>query len=180
MNLIQLRYIREIVRQNLSISNASAALHTSQSGVSRQVQLLEEELKLLIFQRNGKRLVGITEPGKLIVSLAERVLRDLDNIKKVGEEFTRKDKGTLTIATTHTQATLFPAACRQAIQAGLSGCCLIHPSRQSHPSGRTSGKWRGGYWFRHGSHQLLRQSLVLALLPMESLHSHTGRPSFVG
>ena len=114
MNLIQLRYVREIVRQNLSISNASDALHTSQSGVSRQVQLLEEELKLQIFQRNGKRLVGITEPGKIIVNLAERVLRELENIKKVGHEFTQKDKGTLTIATTHTQARYFlPPAVKQ-------------------------------------------------------------------
>jgi LysR family transcriptional regulator, cys regulon transcriptional activator len=107
MNLIQLRYIREIVHQGLSVSNASDALHTSQSGVSRQVQLLEEELKLQVFQRNGKRLIGITEPGKIIVNLAERVLRELESIKRVGEEFTQKDKGTLTIATTHTQARYF-------------------------------------------------------------------------
>jgi LysR family transcriptional regulator, cys regulon transcriptional activator len=114
MNLIQLRYIREIVRQGLSVSNASDTLHTSQSGVSRQVQLLEEELKLQVFQRNGKRLIGITEPGKIIVALAERVLRELDNIKRVGEEYTQKDKGTLTIATTHTQARYFlPPAVKQ-------------------------------------------------------------------
>ncbi len=114
MNLIQLRYIREIVRQNLSISNTSEALHTSQSGVSRQVQLFEEELNLLVFQRNGKRLISITEPGKIIVNLAERVLRELENIKKVGEEFTQKDKGTLTIAATHTQARYFlPVAVKQ-------------------------------------------------------------------
>jgi LysR family transcriptional regulator, cys regulon transcriptional activator len=114
MNLIQLRYIREIVRQGLSVSNASDALHTSQSGVSRQVQLLEEELKLQIFQRNGKRLISITEPGKIIVNLAERVLRELENIKRVGEEYTQKDKGTLTIATTHTQARYFlPPAVKQ-------------------------------------------------------------------
>jgi len=107
MNLIQLRYLREIVRQGMSVSNASEALHTSQSGVSRQIQLLEEELQLQIFQRNGKRLIGITEPGKIIIKLAERVLRELDNIKRVGEEFTQKDKGTLTIATTHTQSRYF-------------------------------------------------------------------------
>jgi LysR family transcriptional regulator, cys regulon transcriptional activator len=107
MNLIQLRYVREIVRQGLSVSNASDALHTSQSGVSRQIQLLEEELKLQIFKRNGKRLVGITEPGKIIVSLATRVLREMENIKRVGEEYTQKDVGTLTIATTHTQARYF-------------------------------------------------------------------------
>jgi LysR family transcriptional regulator, cys regulon transcriptional activator len=107
MNLIQLRYVREIVRQGLSVSNASDALHTSQSGVSRQIQLLEEELKLQIFKRNGKRLVGITEPGKIIVSLATRILREMENIKRVGEEYTQKDVGTLTIATTHTQARYF-------------------------------------------------------------------------
>jgi LysR family cys regulon transcriptional activator len=127
MNLIQLRYIREIVRQGLSVSNASEALHTSQSGVSRQIQLLEEELKLLIFQRNGKRLIGITEPGKLIVNLAERVLRELENIKRVGEEFTQKDKGTLTIATTHTQARYFlPIAVKQFMQEYPDVTLTIH------------------------------------------------------
>ena len=114
MNLIQLRYIREIAHQGLNVSHASDTLHTSQSGVSRQVQLLEEELNLQIFQRNGKRLIGITEPGKIIVELAERVLRELDNIKRVGGEYTQKDKGTLTIATTHTQARYFlPPAVKQ-------------------------------------------------------------------
>jgi LysR family transcriptional regulator, cys regulon transcriptional activator len=107
MNLQQLRYIREVVRQNLSISSASETLHTSQSGVSRQIQLLEEELKLDIFLRNGKRLIAITEPGKIIINLAERILREIENIKRVGEEFTQKDKGNLTIATTHTQARYF-------------------------------------------------------------------------
>lgn len=107
MKLLQLRYIREVVRQNLNVSLASEALHTSQSGVSRQIQLLEEELNLLIFQRNGKRLIGITEPGEIILNLAEQVLRETENIKRIGEEFTQKDKGTLTIATTHTQARYF-------------------------------------------------------------------------
>lgn len=114
MNLIQLRYIREIVRQGLSVSNASETLHTSQSGVSRQVQLLEEELNLQIFQRNGKRLIGITEPGEMIVKLAEQVMREVESIKRVGQEYTQKDKGTLTVATTHTQARYFlPPAVKQ-------------------------------------------------------------------
>jgi LysR family transcriptional regulator, cys regulon transcriptional activator len=127
MNLIQLRYIREIVRQGLSVSNASNALHTSQSGVSRQVQLLEEELNLQIFQRKGKRLVGVTEPGKIIVELAERVLRELDNIKRVGEDFTQKAKGSLTIATTHTQARYFlPPAVKQFMQDYPDVALTIH------------------------------------------------------
>ena len=75
MKLLQFRYIREVARQSLNVSLASEVLHTSQSGVSRQIQLLEEELNLLIFQRNGKRLIGITEPGKIILNLAEQVLR---------------------------------------------------------------------------------------------------------
>jgi LysR family transcriptional regulator, cys regulon transcriptional activator len=127
MNLIQLRYVREIVRQSLNVSQASEALHTSQSGVSRQIQLLEEELKLQIFQRNGKRLISITEPGKIIVNLAERVLREMENIKRVGEEFTQKDKGTLTIATTHTQARYFlPTAVKNFMQAYPNVTLTIH------------------------------------------------------
>jgi len=104
MKLHQLRYIREVARQGLNISMAAENLHTSQPGVSKQIQLLEEELNLQIFQRNGKRLTGVTEPGKSVLELAERVLRDMENIKRVGEEFSHEDVGTLTIATTHTQA----------------------------------------------------------------------------
>jgi LysR family transcriptional regulator, cys regulon transcriptional activator len=127
MNLIQLRYVREIVRQGLSVSNASETLHTSQSGVSRQIQLLEEELKLQIFQRNGKRLIGITEPGEIIVKLAEGVMREIENIKRVGQEFTQKDKGTLTIATTHTQARYFlPPAVKEFVQAYPDVALTIH------------------------------------------------------
>lgn len=104
MKLHQLRYIREVAKQNLNISEAAETLHTSQPGVSKQIQLLEEELNLQIFQRNGKRLVGITEPGKAILALAERMMLEVENIKRVGEEFSHEETGSLTIATTHTQA----------------------------------------------------------------------------
>ncbi len=104
MKLHQLRYIREVAKQNLNISEAAEVLHTSQPGVSKQIQLLEEELNLQIFQRNGKRLVGITEPGKAILALAERMMFEMENIKRVGEEFSHEETGSLTIATTHTQA----------------------------------------------------------------------------
>lgn len=104
MKLHQLRYIREVARQGLNISVAAEALHTSQPGVSKQIQLLEEELNLQIFQRNGKRLVGITEPGKAVIDLAERVMLEMENIRRVGEEFSHEQTGTLSIATTHTQA----------------------------------------------------------------------------
>ena len=104
MKLHQLRYIREVVRQGLNISLAAETLHTSQSGISKQIQLLEDELSLHIFQRTGKRLTGVTDSGQIILNLAERVLREIENIKQVSDEFSKKETGALTIATTHTQA----------------------------------------------------------------------------
>lgn len=104
MQLHQMRYIREVSRQNLNVSAAAEVLHTSQPGVSKQIQLLEEELGLQIFQRSGKRLTGITEPGEIVLEMAERMLREVENIKRVGDDFTRDTEGSLTIATTHTQA----------------------------------------------------------------------------
>ncbi|MEI7949068.1 MAG: CysB family HTH-type transcriptional regulator [Gammaproteobacteria bacterium] len=107
MKLQQLQYLGEIVRQGLSISQAATALHTSQSGISRQVALLEQELGLQIFERNGKRLTGLTMPGQQIVLLAAKVLRDVDNLKLAGEESRHQQRGQLSIATTHTQARYF-------------------------------------------------------------------------
>jgi LysR family transcriptional regulator, cys regulon transcriptional activator len=104
MKLHQLRFVNEVVKQGMSISAAAGVLHTSQPGVSKQIQLLEEELNLHIFERHGKRLTGLTEPGKAIVDLAKRMLRDMENIKRVGDEFSHTDIGELTVATTHTQA----------------------------------------------------------------------------
>ncbi|GAB4121926.1 MAG: CysB family HTH-type transcriptional regulator [Sideroxydans sp.] len=104
MNLQQLRYLNEIVRCDLNISDAAGALYTSQPGVSKQIKLLEEELGIDIFVRNGKRIVALTEPGKAVLGIAQRVLHETDNLKQVGQEFSRQDSGSLTIATTHTQA----------------------------------------------------------------------------
>ncbi|GBG12795.1 LysR family transcriptional regulator, cys regulon transcriptional activator [Novimethylophilus kurashikiensis] len=104
MKLHQLRYIREVHRQGLNVSTAADVLHTSQPGVSKQIQLLEEELGLQIFHRSGKRLTSVTEPGMAILNMAERVLREMENIKRVGEDFTQESEGCLSIATTHTQA----------------------------------------------------------------------------
>ena len=104
MNLQQLRYLHEIVRQGLKISDAADALYTSQPGVSKQIKLLEEELGIEIFVRNGKRIAAITEPGKAILEIARRILHETDNLRHVSEEFHAQDAGTLTIATTHTQA----------------------------------------------------------------------------
>jgi LysR family cys regulon transcriptional activator len=104
MNLQQLRYLHEIVKRELNISDAAKALYTSQPGLSKQIKSLEEELGIEIFVRNGKRLTAITEPGKAVLEIAQRMLHDVDNLKQVGEEFRSQDSGSLTIATTHTQA----------------------------------------------------------------------------
>jgi len=104
MKLQQLRYLREVARQGLNLSVAAEKLHTSQPGISKQIKLLEDELGVAVFVRNGKRVIAVTEPGKIILDIAERMLSDADNLKRAGEEFSREDSGTLTIATTHTQA----------------------------------------------------------------------------
>jgi LysR family cys regulon transcriptional activator len=104
MNLQQLRYLNEIVRRGLNISDAAAALYTSQPGISKQVKLLEEELGIEIFVRNGKRIVALTEPGKTILDIAQRILHESDNLKQVGQEFQAQDSGQLVLAATHTQA----------------------------------------------------------------------------
>ena len=104
MNLQQLRYLNEIVRRELNISAAAAALYTSQPAISKQIKLLEEELGIEIFVRNGKRITALTEPGKGLLEIAQRMLLDAENFKQFAEEFHSKDTGHLTIATTHTQA----------------------------------------------------------------------------
>ena len=104
MKLQQLRYLCEVVRQNLNVSEAAEKLHTSQPGISKQIRLLEEELGVQIFVRNGKRVVEMTQPGKVIHSIAQQILQEANNLKRVGEEFTNEATGSLTIATTHTQA----------------------------------------------------------------------------
>lgn len=104
MNFQQLRYIREVARCGLNISAAANVLHTAQPGISSQIRQLEQELNIQIFERNGKRLVGITQPGRAVLAMAERVLRELEHIKQVGFEYTDDTGGSLSIATTHTQA----------------------------------------------------------------------------
>jgi len=104
MKLRQLEYIVEVARRGLNVSNVADVLHTAQPGISTQIRLLEEELSIQIFERNGKRLVGITQPGQTIVVMAEKILREVEDIKQVGSEFSQEDAGTFSIATTHTQA----------------------------------------------------------------------------
>ncbi len=104
MKLQQLRYLVEVARSRLNVSEAAEALYTSQPGVSKQIRLLEEELGIVVFERSGKRLTAITEPGRRVLDIAERLLREAANIKRVGEEYAGGDSGRLAIAATHTQA----------------------------------------------------------------------------
>lgn len=104
MKLQQLRYIVEIQRRGLNVSEAAEALFTSQPGISKQVRMLEDELGVAIFERSGKRFTGVTEPGAALLSIAEKILRESENMKRVGAEFAGGDSGRLVLAATHTQA----------------------------------------------------------------------------
>lgn len=114
MNFQQLRSVREAARRNFNLTEVANALFTSQPGVSRQIRELEEELGVVIFERNGKRLTGLTEPGKGILRIVERLLVEAENLRHASEEFAAQDSGTLTVAVTHTQARY---ALPQAVQA---------------------------------------------------------------
>lgn len=104
MTFQQLRIIREAVQRNFNLTGVANALFTSQSGVSKHILDLEDELGIEFFVRKGKRLTGLTEPGKELVGIVERMLIDAKNIKRLAEQFANRDEGSLTIATTHTQA----------------------------------------------------------------------------
>lgn len=104
MNLQQLRIIRETVRANFNVTEAANTIFASQSGLSKQIRDLEEELGVAIFKRRGKRLLGLTELGEEVVRIAERVLLEADNIRQAASQFAISDRGVLEIATTHTQA----------------------------------------------------------------------------
>lgn len=104
MNFQQLKIIREAARQDYNLTEVANMLFTSQSGVSRHIRELEEELGIEIFIRRGKRLLGMTEPGKALLVIAERILNEASSVRRLADLFTNEDRGVLTIATTHTQA----------------------------------------------------------------------------
>ena len=104
MNLHQFRFVQEAVRRNLNLTEAAKALHTSQPGVSKAIIELEDELGVEIFARHGKRLKRVTEPGQHVLKSIELIMREVGNLKRIGEQFSAEDSGTLSIATTHTQA----------------------------------------------------------------------------
>jgi LysR family cys regulon transcriptional activator len=104
MNFQQLRYVRETVRRQLNLTEAARALHTSQPGVSRQIRELETELGVEIFERHGRRLIGLTPAGQALLPIIERTLLEAENLRRAGAEFAARDQGRLVVATTHTQA----------------------------------------------------------------------------
>jgi LysR family cys regulon transcriptional activator len=104
MKLQQLRYICEVARHDLNVSATAQSLYTSQPGISKQIRLLEDELGVEIFERSGKHLTRVTPAGEAILEKAGEILRKVESIKQVAQEFRNDQKGTLSIATTHTQA----------------------------------------------------------------------------
>ena len=104
MNLHQFRFVQEAIRRNLNLTETAKALHTSQPGVSKAIIELEEELGVEIFARHGKRLKRVTEPGEHVLKSIELIMREVGNLRRIGEQFSAQDSGTLSIATTHTQA----------------------------------------------------------------------------
>ncbi len=131
MNLTQLRYLRGIAEQGFNISRAAAALHTSQPGISKQIQLLEREIGVDILVRRGNRIVGVTEPGQAILNVARRMLGDAEVLRRIGEEFTQRKKR-LVVATTHIYA-------RYVLRSVIKDFMRLHPDvqltlRQGSPS----------------------------------------------
>ena len=104
MNLHQFRFVQEAARRNLNLTETAKALFTSQPGVSKAILELEDELGIDIFARHGKRLRRVTEPGEQVLRAIEIIMREVANLKRIGEEYSKQDAGTLSIATTHTQA----------------------------------------------------------------------------
>ncbi|CAG1019181.1 HTH-type transcriptional regulator CysB [Burkholderiaceae bacterium] len=107
MNLHQFRFVQEAVRQNLNLTETAKALFTSQPGISKAILELEGELGVDIFARHGKRLRRVTEPGQQVLRSIEVIMREVNNLKRIGDEFSKQDAGTLSIATTHSQARYF-------------------------------------------------------------------------
>jgi len=104
MNLQQFRFVRETIRRNFNLTEAARALFTSQPGVSKSIIEFEDELGVKIFERHGKRIKGLTKPGAVVAQVIERIMREVDNLKKVSDEFAHRDEGGVVIGCTHAQA----------------------------------------------------------------------------
>ncbi|MEH6388354.1 MULTISPECIES: HTH-type transcriptional regulator CysB [Pseudomonas] len=125
MKLQQLRYIWEVAHHDLNVSATAQSLYTSQPGISKQIRLLEDELGVEVFSRSGKHLTRVTPAGERIIATAGEILRKCDSIKQIAQEFSNERKGTLTLATTHTQA-------RYALPPVISGFIKRYPDVALH------------------------------------------------
>lgn len=125
MNFQQLRSVRETARQGYNLTLVAEALHTSQPGVSRQLKELEDELGAELFVRAGRRFLGLTPTGELALPIIERLLQDAENLRRVAAEFAQTDRGTLTVAATHTQA-------RYALPTAVRDFRVSHPRVSLH------------------------------------------------
>lgn len=125
MNLHQFRFIQEAVRRNLNLTEAARALHTSQPGVSKAIIEFEEELGIEVFERHGKRIRRVTEPGQEVLRSIEIILREVANLKRIGEQFSKQDSGTLSIATTHAQARYFLPGPVAALRGAFPGVQVV-------------------------------------------------------
>ena len=124
MNFNQLRFVRETVRRNFNLTLAAEALFTSQPGVSKAILEFEDELGFPIFVRHGRRLTALTEPGRAVLPIIERLLLEAENLKRTGQDFSQQEHGNLTIATTHTQARYTLPRVVQAFRAAHPGVHL--------------------------------------------------------
>ena len=125
MKLQQLRYIWEVAHHDLNVSATAQSLFTSQPGISKQIRLLEDELGVEVFARSGKHLTHVTPAGEAILEAAGEVLRKVESIKQVAQEYSNEKKGSLSIATTHTQA-------RYALPATISAFIERYPEVSLH------------------------------------------------
>jgi LysR family cys regulon transcriptional activator len=139
VNFQQLRSVRETVRQGFNLTQVADALHTSQPGVSRQLKELEDELGLELFERAGRRLLGLTPPGRTVLPIIERLLQEAENLKRAGADFAQTEHGLLTIAATHTQA-------RYALPTAVRDFRAAHPQVRLH--------------LQQGSPRLVAQSVI--------------------
>ena len=125
MKLQQLRYIWEVAHHELNVSATAQSLYTSQPGISKQIRLLEDELGVEVFARSGKHLTHVTPAGEVILEAAGKVLRTVEGIKQVAQEYSDEKKGSLSIATTHTQA-------RYALPTTISSFMASYPDVSLH------------------------------------------------
>lgn len=177
MKLQQLRYIWEVAHHDLNVSATAQSLYTSQPGISKQIRLLEDELGVEVFARSGKHLTRVTPAGERIIHTAGEILRKVESIKQIAQEFSNEKKGTLSIATTHTQA-------RYALPNVISGFIKQYPDvSPAHAPGHADADRRNGgrrhrrLRHRHRGAGVVRRPDHDALLPLESLRHRAPRAS---